>query len=100
MTQNTGSGPVRTPSDRHQNSAHGNQHGGGRRRRPDLRRQLTIAKGRTSRTASVGRHLRTFPRPLLGLDNHEIAVTLGISHPTVSLHARRARQRLRDSLGL
>ncbi|MFI1301888.1 RNA polymerase sigma factor [Streptomyces sioyaensis] len=37
---------------------------------------------------------------LVGLDNHEIAVTLGISHPTVSLHAKRARQRLRDSLGL
>ncbi|MFD9209073.1 RNA polymerase sigma factor [Streptomyces sioyaensis] len=37
---------------------------------------------------------------LLGLENHEIAVTLGISHPTVSLHAKRARQRLRDTLGL
>ncbi|SOE09630.1 RNA polymerase sigma-70 factor, ECF subfamily [Streptomyces sp. 2323.1] len=37
---------------------------------------------------------------LLGWENHEIAVMLDISHPTVSLHAKRARQRLRDCLGL
>ncbi|MFI2189072.1 RNA polymerase sigma factor [Streptomyces sioyaensis] len=36
---------------------------------------------------------------LIGLDNHEIAAVLDLSAPTVSLHVKRARQRLRALLG-